>query len=182
MNSMEHIRQINSRMATRFKKIEKNLDEAQNIADLFAILFTEIEGEFQIPFVWLTLEDNVKSAPLIEAVESSIALKERLNLVSPTFLKEVFSSGLKPVLVNSDLNKYYRFFPPNRKYFVKSLALVPFQIHEEICGSWNNGDSSPNRYTPEMESTLLQGLAEALSVRLTRFVESQGIPVAPENR
>jgi uncharacterized protein YigA (DUF484 family) len=79
-------------------------------------------------------------------------------------------NGSKPVLVNKDLQLYYKLLPPSNKYFIKSLALVPFKVNGEIVGSWNNGDAYPSRYTPDMETSLLQKLAETLSRYLTKLI------------
>ena len=170
MNKKENIEHINTKIASGFEKIEKKLAEAKNIAELFEILFTGIEEEFQVPFVWLTVANTKKNLPFIEAAKSSDFLKDRLNVVKPSFFKEIFSSGLKPVLVNKNLTNYYRLFPEHRKYFVKSLALVPFKINGELTGSWNNGDAVQSRYTPDMETNLLQKLSRSLSDRLDELI------------
>jgi uncharacterized protein YigA (DUF484 family) len=171
MDKKENIDRINTKIASGFEKIEKRLPEAKNVAELFEILFAETEQEFQVPFVWLTLMDTARAAPFIEAVKSSKTLKDRLNIIKPDIFHEIFSSGLKPVLVNKNLNKYYKLFPANRKYFAKSLALVPFKINSEIMGSWNNGDAAQNRYAPDMETNLLQKLARTVSARLDELIQ-----------
>lgn len=170
MSRKENIESINTRISSGFEKIEKKLDEAKTIAGLFEILLAEIENEFDVPFVWLTLADSPKAAPVIEAVKASGFLKERLNVVKPELFQEIFSSGLNPVLANKNLNTYYKLFPGNKKYFAKSLALVPFKLKNEIIGSWNNGDAISNRYTPDMETHLLQKLARSVSSRLGQLV------------
>ncbi|MCX5848089.1 MAG: DUF484 family protein [Deltaproteobacteria bacterium] len=172
MNKKENIERINSKIAAGFEEVEKKLQEANNIASLFEILITEIEKKFEVPFVWLTLMDTVNTKTVIAAVRSSYILQERLNIIEPVFFRDIFSDGLKPVLVNKYLKPYYRLFPSNKKYFVKSMAMVPFKINGEIVGSWNNGDVSPNRYTPEMETNLLQKLAVSLSLRLTELISA----------
>ncbi len=170
MDKKENMDDINTKIAAGFENIEKKLAEAKNVAGLFEILFEAIEKEFEVPFVWLTLKNNVGARHLIEAVKSSDILKDRLNVIRPELFCEIFPSGLKPVLVNKNLNKYYKLFPANRKYFVKSLALVPFKMNDEIVGSWNNGDARLNRYTPDMQTNLLQKLAHAVSVRLNEII------------
>jgi uncharacterized protein YigA (DUF484 family) len=170
MNKKENIARINTKIASGFGEIKKKLPEAISIAGLFEILFMEIEKEFEVPFVWLTLIDTANARPVIAAIKSSYILKNKLNVITPDYFLEIFSSGLKPVLVNKNLKPYYRLFPSNNKYFVKSMALVPFKMNDETIGSWNNGDISPNRYTPEMETSLLQNLAQSVSVRLTELV------------
>ena len=144
--------------------------DAKNIAELFEILFAGVEKEFQVPFVWLTMKNTLTAAPVIEAIKSSNILKDRLSVIKPELFNEIIPSGLKPVLVNKNLNQYYKLLPANRKYFVKSLALVPFKMNNEIVGSWNNGDARLNRYTPDMQTNLLQKLAQSVSFRLNELV------------
>ena len=116
------------------------------------------------------VNDTVNDKPIIEAIKSSDILKDRLKVIISELFNEIIPSGLKPVLVNKDLNPYYKLLPANRKYFVKSLALVPFKMNNEIVGSWNNGDACHDRYTPDMETNLLQKLAQSVSVRLNELV------------
>lgn len=170
MNKKENVEDINTKIASGFEKIEKKLKEAENIAELFEILLTEIEEEFQVPFVWFTVADASKSAPVIEAIKLSGILKDRLNVIKEEFFREIFFSGLRPVLINRNLKPYYKLFPVNRKYFVKSMAMVPFKINGEVVASWNNGDAAQNRYAPDMDTNLLQKLARSLSCRLDELI------------
>lgn len=170
MNKTEDIERINTKIAASFGKIETGLSEAKNIAGLFEILFTGIEKEFEVPYVWLTLMDTVNNKPIIAAIKSSDLLQDRLKVITPGLFREILPAGLKPILVNKDLQPYYKLLPSSRKYFVKSLALVPFKVNDEIAGSWNNGDAYHDRYTPDMETNLLQNLAHSVSVRLIELV------------
>jgi uncharacterized protein YigA (DUF484 family) len=172
MNKTEDIERINTKIAASFEKIETGLSEAKNIAGLFEILFAGIEKEFEVPFVWLTLTDTVNNKLIIAAIKSSDVLQDRLKVITPELFREILPAGLKPVLVNKDLQPYYKLLPSNRKYFVKSLALVPFKVNDEIAGSWNNGDAYNDRYTPDMETNLLQNLAQSVSARLTEIVSA----------
>jgi len=170
MDKKENIERINQKIASGFERIEHKLTEANAVTELFETLFTCVENEFHVPFVWLTLADIKKNLPVIEAVQSKPFLKDRLNIVKPEFFQSIFSSGLKPVLVNENLTNYYRLFPAHKKYFVKSLALVPFKINGELSASWNNGDAVQSRYTPDMETNLLQKLSRFLSARLEQLI------------
>jgi uncharacterized protein YigA (DUF484 family) len=170
MKKKENLEHINSKISSGFEKIERRLLEAKNVAGLFEILFEEIENEFQVPFVWLTLSDNAKALPVAEALKSSETLKERLNLIKQEKFQEIFYSGLKPILVNKNLKPYYKLFPANQKYFVKSMAMVPFKIKGEVAACWNNGDSDQSRYAPDMETSLLQKLSRAVSKRLDDLI------------
>ena len=172
MNTTEDIELINTKIATSFGKIEAGLAEAKNIAGLFEILFAQIEEKFKVPYVWLTLMDTINNQPIIAAIKSSDILQDRLKVITPELFREILPAGLKPILVNEDLQPYYRLLPSNRKYFVKSLALVPFKVNDKIAGSWNNGDAYHDRYAPDMGTNLLQNLAQSVSLRLTKLVSA----------
>ena len=135
-------------------------------------MFVGIEKEFTVPFVWLTLMENEKAAPVITAIKSSDILRTRLCVISPELFNQILPSGMKPVLVNKDLQPFYKLLPSSSKYFVKSLAIVPFSIDDHIIGSWNNGDAVGDRYTPDMETGLLLKLAESVSRSLTVLVNA----------
>ena len=169
---MEDIKRINEELAARFNKIAAKMQEDQTIAGLFETLFEGIEKEFTVPFVWMTLIDNAKAAPVIAAIKSSDVLRTRLCVISEKLFFQIIPSGLKPVLVNEDLQPFYKLLPPSSKYFVKSLAIVPFSIDDQIIGSWNNGDAVGDRYTPDMETDFISKLAQAVSRSLAMLVET----------
>ena len=170
MDKTDEIRRINLEISMKFSKIELQLSQAKSIAGIFETLFAGIEKEFAVPFVWLTLVDSENAAPIIAAVKSSGLLKNKLNVISPALFENILPAGLQPVLANKELQPYYKLLPPTNKFFVKSLAVIPFKAHNEIVGSWNNGDVSSDRYRPDMETGLLQKLGQKVSLRLNEFI------------
>lgn len=169
---MEDIKRINEGLAVRFNKVAEKMQENRTIAGLFETLFEGIEKEFTVPFVWMTLTDSEKAAPVIAAVKSSDVLRTRLCVISEELFFRIIPSGLKPVLVNRDLQPFYKLLPPSSKYFVKSLAIVPFSIGDQIIGSWNNGDAIGDRYTPDMGTDFISKLAQEVSRSLTTLVDA----------
>ncbi len=172
MNQNEDIRRHNDSVAQRFTKIEAGIDAARSIDNVFKTLFYGIETEFDLPFVWLTLMDEAHTQPLISAVTSSEPLKNRLCLLSPEVFSSLIPDPAGPVLANRDLAPYYRLLPPRCKYFIKSIAVVPFMLDGRLAGSWNNGDSAVERFSPEMETELLAGLGRTLSRKLSQLAPS----------
>jgi hypothetical protein len=170
MDETDEIRRVNLEIAAKFRAIEIQISRTPTVASLFETLFTGIEKEFSVPFVWLTLVDSISDAPVIAAVKSSAVLKNRLNIISPSLFQQILPAGLQPVLANKELAPYYKLLPPVNKFFIKSFAIVPFKLGDEIVGSWNNGDVAENRYSPDMETNLLAGLAEKVSTRLTQIM------------
>jgi len=167
MKKEDKVKQVNEEIARRFSAIENKLNGAPDIAGMLEILFDEVENEFQIPFVWLTLIDESENAAIVEAVKSSDKLKTRLNLIGRAVFEKLLKEGVKPVLINNNLKPYYKLFPQSKKYFAKSMAIVPLRIKNEIIGSWNNGDVSPERYAPDMDTDILEKFANRISKRLT---------------
>ena len=170
MDKTNEIRRINLEISMKFSNIEVHISHAKSIAGLFETLFAGIEKEFAVPFVWLTLVDSENAAPIIAAVKSSGLLKNKLNVISPALFENILPAGLQPVLANKELQPYYKLLPPTNKFFVKSLAIIPFKAHDEIVGSWNNGDVASDRYRPDMETGLLQKLGQKVSLRLNAFI------------
>lgn len=170
MGNEEDMKSINDLLTARFKKIEDSVVSAENIAGLFENLLEGIEKEFSVPFVWLTLMDHEKAAPIINEIKSSDILKSRFSVVSQELLEIILSGGMKPVLANKDLQPFYRLLPPSRKYFVKSIAVVPFAIDGQMIGTWNSGDADANRYEPDMRTDLIESLTAQISQKLSQLI------------
>lgn len=170
MDKVDEIRRINQEISAKFSKIEIHVAYAKTITRLFEVLFDGIEKEFAVPFVWLTLIDGEKTVPIIEAVQSSPVLKNRLNIISRELFENILPNGLQPVLANKEMQMYYKLQPPANKFFIKSVAVIPFTINNEIAGSWNSGDVLSDRYLPDMDTTLLQKLGQKVSTCLTELL------------
>ncbi|MDD4357055.1 MAG: GAF domain-containing protein [Smithellaceae bacterium] len=169
MSSEEDLKSINEIIAARFKKIEDAIESAETITELFENLIDGIENEFTVPFVWLTLIDHQTIAPVLGEIKMSERLESRLSVVSKELFDKILTGGIKPVLANKDLQPFYRLLPHSRKYFIRSVAVVPFTMDGQIIGTWNNGDADANRYEPDMKTDLIESLSGKLSARLTRL-------------
>jgi len=174
MGEKDDIKRINEDIARRFSSIADKLKQASNIVDLLETLLDEVENKFQVPFVWFSFIEDEKNASIIRKIASSDKLKIRLNLISRTSFEKLVLGEPKPVLINKTLKPYYKLFPERKKYFVKSMAIVPLQIKNEIIRSWNNCDVSAERYSPDMDTYFLQKCAQLISVRLAEFTASGG--------
>lgn len=173
MSSEEDLKYFNDIIAERFRRIEDRLASAETVAELFEHLLDGIEKEFSVPFVWLSLTDHDSASPLLDEVRKSDFLKNRFSVVSSDLLAQIIGEDKKPVLANKDLLPFYRLLPPNRKYFVKSVAVAPLVLDGRIIGTWNNGDADATRYEPGMKTDLIASLASGLSRKLERLVAGQ---------
>jgi diguanylate cyclase (GGDEF)-like protein len=163
---LEHIT-VNEEIAKKFFEIEAGILSVGSFKDLFEKLLLLIEDKFAIPHVWITMVRENDVSHLIEALESSDVLRERLSVVKrKVFLKLINEKG-SPVLVNEDLKPFYALLPKNQKYFAKSLAVVPIIFDGELIGSLNLGDFSESRFQPDMDTFFLSELAVKISICLS---------------
>jgi uncharacterized protein YigA (DUF484 family) len=166
------IPKINEGITRKFRKIEARLALRRSAAELFETLIADIQTEFGIPFVWLSLIRIPSMTGLQKSLQASPLLQDRLNLIEKTPFIEVVPDGATPLLVSGDLRPYFRLLPPRRKYFIRSLAASPLTLHGQLIGSLNQGDSSPERYHPGMDTALLMHLARSVSDRLSHLLPS----------
>jgi uncharacterized protein YigA (DUF484 family) len=170
MNENVDILKRNEEIANKIGKIEKNLPSFLNAKDLFEKLLVQIEEEFSIPFVWISVAAETDFAGLIQALRSSHIIKERLNIIDRITFLSIIADSTKPLLVNNDLKPFYKLLPRKKKFFIKSLAIAPIIVNSEIMGSINLGDYSNLRYQPGMDTGLLEQLVSNVSLCLSNFM------------
>ncbi|MBW1721705.1 MAG: sensor domain-containing diguanylate cyclase [Deltaproteobacteria bacterium] len=169
--------EYNEDISQRFFEVEVSILSTLNFADFFERLLTEIKEKFDIPYVWLSLIDENDLVPLIGALASSPLLKERLNIIDRKNFLEIVGNRKEPLLVNEDLRPFYRMFPPNEKYLIRSAAILPIFLNQELIGSLNHGDPSAERYVPGMNTTLLERLAVKISICLSNVTAHEKLRI-----
>jgi uncharacterized protein YigA (DUF484 family) len=167
MRDNVEILEKNEEIARKFRMIEDNLSSFLNVKDLFEKLIIQIQEEFDIPFVWISIINEHDLSSLIQALKSSQILKESLNIIDRSAFLGLVANSTKPMLANHNLKCFYKLLPPKKKYFIKSLAVAPMTLNNEIIGSINHGDPSSLRYQPGMDTGLLEKLVLNISSRLS---------------
>jgi diguanylate cyclase (GGDEF)-like protein len=157
----------NEEIAQKFFEIEVSILSILNFRDLFERLLTEIRDKFGVPYVWISMIDKSEVSDLIQTLESSAVLKERLNVVDRKTFLNLIEDKTKPVLINENLKPYYQLLPPGQMYFMRSLAVAPLNLDGKIIGSLNQADLSRLRYRPGMDTRLLEQLAVKVSICLS---------------
>lgn len=158
---------INEEIAQKFYEIEISILSILNFRDLFEKLLTEIREKFGVPYVWISMIDQSEVSDLIKMLESSKALKERLNVIDKDAFLNLIANETQPRLISGDLKPYYRLLPQGQMYFIRSLAIAPITLDGEIIGSLNQADLSRLRYRPGMDTRLLERLAVKVSICLS---------------
>ncbi|MFB3925890.1 MAG: GAF domain-containing protein [Syntrophales bacterium] len=158
---------INQDISEKFFQIETCILSILNFKDLFEKLLFEIREKFGIPHLWLSMIDKSEVSHLIQALASSEILKDHLNIIDGENFLDLVNHKTKPVLASGDLKRFYKLFPENQKYFIKSIAVVPLTLDGEIIGSLNQADYSEFRYQPGMDTRFLEQLAVKVSICLS---------------
>src|SRR5512137_3066072 len=107
MNEPVDILKINEVLAEKFRRIEESLPSQLTIKDLFEKLLAQIEEEFQIPFVWISILNDGNAIDIIKALKSSIILKDRLNVIDRTMFIDLVMESTMPRLINDNLKPFY---------------------------------------------------------------------------
>ena len=100
----------------------------------------------------------------------STYLTERLNLIERNTFTEIVGPSITSVLVNKNITPFFRLLPGSKKYFIKSFAICPLTVDRMVIGSINCGDPSSSRYQDDMDTTMLDGLMQKVSTRLSYFI------------
>jgi len=172
MNEKGDILKKNEEIDRKFRKIEENLPSFKNAKDLFEKLLFQIQEEFRIPFVWISIINERDLEGLIQVLKSSQILQERINIINRDVFLSLISNGTKPVLANNHLKPFYKLLPRHKKFFIKSVAISPITLNNVIIGSINYGDSSHLRYQPGLDTSLLARLVSNVSSRLSIIMDS----------
>jgi len=161
---------INREISQKFFEIETNILSILNFKDLFQRLLSEIQEKFGVPFVWISMIEKSDVSKLVFELAYSEILEERLNLIEKEKLLQLLENGSKPILANANLERFHSLFPQNQKYPIGSLAIAPLTLDGQIIGSLNQGDYSGMRYTPGMDTSLLEQLSVKVSICLSNVM------------
>ena len=166
--SLETVK-ANEEIAKKFFEIEKGTLAIRNFKDFFEQLLLLIETKFAIPRVWISIINGSEISHILESLESSDLLKNRLNLIGKSTFLQLIHDATSPLLVNENLTPYYKLLPHRKKYFVKSLAIAPLVYEDNLIGSLNLGDYSASRFEPSMDIFFLSQLAVKISICLSNI-------------
>ncbi|MCX7981813.1 MAG: DUF484 family protein [Syntrophales bacterium] len=166
---MKDILKINAEIAARFGELKRRINRCTTVESVFIAWREGMEKAFAIPFLWITIIEDDLSLPVRKALDSSDFFRHSLNIVSREIFESLTANRQEPILVSENIRPYLPLFP-RHKYLLRSMAIAPFSLGDEVVGSLNHGDPSPYRYIPEMDTTLLASLAHSVSRRLTELI------------
>jgi diguanylate cyclase (GGDEF)-like protein len=157
-------------IAEKFFEVETSILSILNFKDFLEKLLTEIHDKRDIPYVWISLIAKSDVADMIQKSATSEILANRVNLIDKDVFLKFIGNTKDPILVSKDLTSFHALLPPQYKDHIRSLAIAPLALDGEIIGSLNHADTSPLRYQPDMDTTLLKRLVTIVSICLSNVM------------
>ena len=154
----------NEALARKFHEIETSILTIFNYQDLFEELLDQIQLKFGVPLVWLSIIKNSEVSKLAERLSDKEIWRERINIIERKDLVAITAHQMAPRLINRNIASYTSIFPDTSKIFIKSFAIAPISLDGKLIGSLNQGDSSPTRFHPGLDTSLLERLALKVSL------------------
>jgi len=154
----------NEALARKFHEIETSILTIFNYQDLFEELLDQIHLKFGVPLVWLSIIENSEVSRLAERLSDKEIWRERINIIERKDLVTITADQMVPRLINRNIASYASIFPGTSKIPVKSFAIAPISLDGKLIGSLNQGDSSPTRFHPGLDTSLLERLALKVSL------------------
>jgi len=162
--------QKNEEIAKKFHEIEMKILSIYNFKDLFEALLSEIQNQFGVPHVWISLIDGNEVFTLVQTLATSEILRKRLCVIDRKTFLGLIGDRQKPLLINENLHAYFQLFPPNHSYQIKSMAVAPISLYGKLIGSFNQADFIKERFQPGIDTRLLDQLAIKVSLCLSNVV------------
>lgn len=162
--------QQNEKIAKKFHEIEIKILSIYNFKDLFEALLSEVQNQFGVPYVWISLIDGNEVSTLVQTLATSNDLRKRMCIVDPNMFADLIKDNQKPLLVNENLHLYCQLLPPNQSYQIKSMAVAPISLYGKVIGSFNQADFTKERFQPGIDTSLLEQLAIKVSLCLSNVV------------
>ena len=173
MNDVKEILQVicrNEEIAQKFFEIETSILTIHNFRDLFEKLLTEIHDKFSVLHVWMAMTEDNDVYRLLDRMTPANTFGERLKVVDAKAFDELVGDAAATILANEGLERFKALLPEGARYALGSLAVVPLTYEGKAIGSLNLGDSSPERYAPGMEASLLRQLSVKVSICLSNVM------------
>lgn len=167
----------NEQIVRKLFDIESSILGTTRFVDLFENLLTQIEQQFAIPHVWLTLVHDAALTRLIADLQQSAQTRNHLVIVDERTFSALAGTGDAPLLVNANTDRYAPLVPPAFRASLGSLAIAPIRFEGRIIGSFNQGDADATRFSPDKDTFFLRQLAVKVSICLANVTAHEQLRV-----
>jgi diguanylate cyclase (GGDEF)-like protein len=167
----------NEAIVRKLFDIESRILGTTSFRDLFEKLLAEIETQFAIPHVWLSIVHAETITGLISDLRESPQARQHLVVVDEHSFRRLAGDGDAPSLVNDNLERYAPLVPPAFRGSLGSMAIAPIRLDGRIIGSFNQGDRNAARFSPDKDTFFLRQLAVKVSICLANVTAHEQLRV-----
>lgn len=167
----------NEQIVRKLFDIESGILGTTSFRDLFEKLLTQIEQQFSIPHVWLTLVHDEAITSLIADLQQSPQTRNHLVIVDERSFHALTGNSTDPLLLNRALARYAPLVPPAFRGSLGSMAIAPIRFEGRIIGSFNQGDADRGRFSPDKDTFFLRQLAVKVSICLANVTAHEQLRV-----
>lgn len=159
--------QENEEIAQKFFEVEMSVLSTLNFKEFFAELLGKIREIFVVPYVWVSMITSSRATRLIRSFASAHIPEKHFRLAEKDKFEEILGGSSKPCLFNEDLYRFKPLLPDGQGYVFNSIALVPISLDGDIAGSLNFADIAKERFSPDIDTSLLEQLGVVVSICLS---------------
>ena len=102
--------QQNEKIAKKFHEIEIKILSIYNFKDLFEALLGEVQNQFGVPYVWISLIDGNEVSTLVQTLATSEILRKRLCVIDRKTFLGLIGDHQKPLLLMKTSTPIFNFF------------------------------------------------------------------------
>lgn len=157
----------NEEIALKFFQVEVSVLSTLNFQDFFDKLLSNIMEKFKVGFVWVTLIDRSRAVKLIHTYAAAAIPARNLRILDRKRFTRIVSAPGKAMLSNSDMDRFAPLMPKGWEKSFGSIAIVPISLDADPVGSINFADESPERFSPNVDTILLEQLGLVVSICLS---------------
>lgn len=154
----------NEQIALKFFDIERCILSIGRCDQFVSTLTKEVQKQFNVPFVWVNLISEAPLAHLVETLEKTIGLRDRVLFTRRGAMIDAIGAGNKTVLVNQDIGHYWEIIPQSYRSIIGSVAISPLTMDGELVGLFCQADRDEHRYDPMAKDTFL---LDQLSIKIS---------------
>ncbi|MBU1003671.1 MAG: sensor domain-containing diguanylate cyclase [Proteobacteria bacterium] len=157
----------NEEICRKFFEIETAVLTILDFEALFARLVSLIRSKFDVPYVWISIIRGGDLAAMLDNLDASGELRGQLVLVDNEAVLSLLEGRESPILENRSLQLFSPLLPDPAPMGIRSVAVAPLTLDGKLVGCLNQADTRADRFSPEMDTTLLSQLAIKVSLCLS---------------
>lgn len=169
------VARTNQRTQDHFEALERKILRSRSLPQMARIIAAEIKRRFNVEFVTLCLaldrEDILcRAGKGVRGRQGASCLR----VIEPDELKRALPKKVRdPILKRRVTKRSSPFFSDEELTEIRSKAVVPLFLFNELIGTLNIGSRDPHRYTSDQGTEFLKRLGSKISLVIDNILAHQ---------